>query len=164
VDHDSHAKFTVGTEEHRLEVPEFDQARVLADHLPSAAIEVMLRSNDYIFKQIPADHCSRGNTCAAVYRQSVSNGPFQKEQEWDFSTSTGLPVAVKLLLPDALRNTAEVWEQISFGDYAPNSNCLIPQVLNVALPGGRSQTRHLDFIQQAVPFDVQAFDQELRNE
>ncbi len=83
VDHDGHTTFAVGAAgKHPQQVPEFDQARVLADHLPSAAIEVMLRSKSYLFKPINDRQCSVGNVCAKVYRQAIEDGPFLDEQEW----------------------------------------------------------------------------------
>jgi hypothetical protein len=142
-------------------VQEFDQARVLADHVPAAAIEVILRRPDYVVKQSDSDKCPNAQQCLDVYRQNIPNGPFVKEQHWIISTSNGLPTKVKLRLPSLLQPSREIWEEVSYNNYAPNNGLTVPTDVEINMGAGMRQRSHLEAMTPGVVFDAKHFDQEL---
>jgi len=142
-------------------VPEFDQGRVLADHLPAAAADVIIRSHDYIVKSIQSDQCLSQNNCIAVYRSSIDKGPYTLEQIWTITNTSGLPSVIKLRLPDVMRGTRTFWKTIAYSDYKNVNNVFVPATLNVSMPMGVAQTRTLVSIQPDVAFDTHNFDQEI---
>ena len=159
--HDGRSSFNTSVNGKARQVPEFDQARILAHHIPAAAAEVILRTSSYLLKTVPNSECAQGYSCVDVYRRLSPHGPYLKEQEWELSSSSGLPDTIKLRLPDVLRGTKEIWESLSLRDYANKSSILVPHTIIAHMPGGSTQTRRLASINFGVPFDMQAFDKEV---
>jgi hypothetical protein len=160
-DHNGAASFNSKADGTGMTVPEFDQARVLADHLPAAAIEVILRRPEYVVKQSAPGKCPAESLCVDVYRQSYPQGPFVKEQEWIISTASGLPASVQYRLPNLLHSGIETWGKITYKAYSTSSGLQVPSDVEIDIGSGMKMESQLQSLNLNVPFDTKHFDQEI---
>jgi hypothetical protein len=160
-DHDDLKVMAISDSHETKTIPEFDQARVLADHLPGAAIHVVLHNPDYLVKSVSDADCGVGYICIDVYRRASEKGPYAKEEEWKIQQATNVPLAVQLKLPDVRHGSQAYWELIQFKSYETHEALLIPSSVTAIYPGGFHQERTLLSANLGGDFDVQAFDKEL---
>lgn len=158
-DHNGAPVVVVHTARGDKAMPEFDQARVLLDHLPGAAIEIMLRRPEYIFRPSIGRLCGKGQQCIDVYRKPPA-GPTLKEQEWTISASTGLPETVRYAVQNLANSSAQIWEEIDYQDFQTVDGVVVPSVVDIALPMGLGQKFSFQTPTFNQPFNTAAFDSE----
>ncbi len=162
IEHDGKTSLSVVSSKDKkkiVTIPEFDQARVLASHLPAAAALVILRSPIYIAKT--STGCEPGRACLAVYRRLASQSDFRREQQWVLDMNTHLPIAIRLLLPDVLRGNFEVWKTVSFSDYRLEQGLQLPHLLATGILGQNGPAQKLLDAKFSVGFDTASFNQEV---
>jgi|GEM_PF-3513791 len=172
-DHDGNPSLRSPSDPTSPKIPEFDQARVLADHLPAAAASTIIGSGSYIVKSIPQTLCIPANTCLAVYRR-LHERMALKEQEWTISDSTGLPTSILLRLPSVSMNPPQgtivpaspmhhplTWERVRFDTYDIQGDVTVPGLIAISFPGGSGQLRKLVSARASQVFDKAAFDAEV---
>jgi hypothetical protein len=160
-DHSGQAALTTISREGKTrQIPEFDQARVLAGSLPAAAAGIILRRTIYIVKQELGPRCTTGSLCVDIYRQQRPQEPFVREEEWVISQSSGLPTEVDLLLPN-LTGHRPIFEEFQFDQMMTQSGLQIPSKIELRPPGGGVQIRTVVSFTPNAAFDKTSFDQEL---
>jgi hypothetical protein len=158
--HNGASSFNTKADGTGMTVPEFDQARVLADHIPAAAIEVILRRPEYVVRQGDSRKCPSESQCVDVYRQRDPQGPYSKEQEWTISTASGLPSSVQYLLPNLLHSGIELWGKITYKAYSTKNGLMVPSDVEIDMGSGMIMESQLQSLNLNVPFDTNHFDQE----
>jgi hypothetical protein len=159
-EHSAGAPFRAAQNGQGRDIPEFDQARVLAGTLPAAAAEIILRNHSYVAVVANGRRCTSGLVCVDVYRQVAPNTPFLREEEWVISQSTGLPTAIDLSLPN-LMGTRPLFQEFRFAQMATVGHLQIPSVVEMQHPSGAILVRSIvSFIPNA-PYDHASFDKEL---
>jgi len=162
MDHDGKALLVVqrakdGRKE--IDIPEFDQARVLVDHLPAPAAQVILRNPAYIVKT--GTYCAAEKICLNIYRRPEPQAPFRDEQQWILDASTHLPERIMVLLPSVLRPQDQIWKTVFFGGYRSEEGVMLPHSISAGLPGGGTHGQELIAVKFSCGFDVNAFDREV---
>lgn len=161
MDHSGQANLVVTSRDGKTrQLPEFDQARVLAGSLPSAAAHIILRNPSYLVKQDADPKCGSQTICIDVYRQPAANAPFIREEEWTISASTSLPLTIVLFLPNLIGHRP-VLESFHFDQMMTQNGLTIPATVELTSPGGGIQVRTLVSFSPNVPFDKAVFDKEL---
>jgi hypothetical protein len=161
IDHDQSPYFPVGPNDNHVEILEFDRSHVLADHLPSAAIAAMIESTSYVLKTVAAEQCSGTSICIDVYSHGRSKSYYEKDQEWEVSRSSNLPISVKLHVPDQGGSGISVWEATYFTNYSTINSYLIPTSMIHRMPGGIIQTLIIENFEPNIDFDRSQFDREI---
>jgi hypothetical protein len=139
-------------------MPEYDAPRVLAEHMPGAALayvldhpkqyvlrtassstRALLMSGDADFRLPAASDLIQ----VKVLRLLAANGPAIEEQQWFLSTKTGLPRFVRISLPN-LTNGASVWQRYDYTNFAQTSSGLLaPSQVKVSMPNGSAKILNL---------------------
>jgi len=140
-------------------MPEFDQARVLLEHLPGAAIEIMLRKPEYIFKSGSNGRCGPSEQCVDVYRKG-QNGLIVKEQEWTISAATDLPSCVRYTSPNILGPSTQTWQRIDFDGFRSVGNVVVPSQVDLGAPNGSHARLSYRVPTFNLQYDTSAFDAE----
>jgi len=159
-DHNGSSATVMHTKNGDKAIPEYDQARVLLGYLPGAAIEVMLRRPEYVFKTATMRHCNANEQCVDVYRKPLS-GPTVKEQEWTISTVNGLPIAARYAMTNMANASQFIWEEIDYSSFQSIQGIMVPNQAQVGLPNGLKRTFTYSSFTFNRPFDPTAFDAEV---
>ncbi|WP_213807876.1 hypothetical protein [Granulicella sp. dw_53] len=151
------------TTKHSMNVSqEFDQVRLLADHIPAAALQIALRRSEYILKLSTDNDCNERYRCFDVYRRLAGEGPYLREQHWILIPSTGLPDAVQLLPSNLHHQNNNIWEEVSYLGYTNSDGLLVPSQIAISFGNHHKQVLSLVAIAMDAAFDTQQFDQELK--
>ena len=157
VDHNGSGMRVIHSPKGMTAVPEFDQARVLLQHLPGASLEIILRKPEYLVKSAKNRFCASSSQCVDVYRKNP-HGPTLKEQEWTISTETGLPMSVRYAGLSLMSSSMQVWEKIDFGTFQKSGNVLVPGDAMLGTPNGHSAKFTFDPPAFNQPYDTKKFD------
>ncbi len=142
-----------------ITIQEFDQARVLASHIPAAAALVILRNSAYIAKTRP--ECPAQKVCVTIYRRAAPKDPFQCEEQWTLDVTTHLPEEVSLLLPSVLPDARRAWKSTLFYDYRSEQGVQLPHRIVFRIQGLEGPHQELVSARFSTGFDTAVFDQEM---
>jgi hypothetical protein len=158
VDHNGESTFTVKQNGRSVDLPEFDQARLLVDRLPAAAAEITLRRPEYILKLSKLQACEIGIICIDVFRTTNSTVPLAPEQQWKISAATGLPVSIRYQVT-SVGSQAKIWQEVYFLKYGAQQQLIIPVSIGFNF---RGQRQVWTFVSLAAnpSFDTSRFDEE----
>jgi hypothetical protein len=160
VNRDGIPSYKVADKHGQHTLPEYDQARILVDHLPAAAAEIMLRHAEYIFKNVDTGQCPEGFSCIDVYRQPQTNAAFVREQEWVVSNTTTMPVTIFINLPNPM-NQATQWKRVDFDNFTTIGSLTVPNSISTSYPGGMRHRRTLTSLRINAPYDKVSFNVEV---
>jgi hypothetical protein len=160
-DHNGAPTYPVKMGTSQVLVPEFDQARTLAGHLPGAAAEIMLRRKEYVLKISTSGQCDSGNICVDVLRAGNPIIPPIPEQRWTIALSNGLPVSVRIALPRVGNATRTRWEEVQYLGYAAESGLQIPVATDHIKANGTKETWTFVSLKKNCGFDTAKFDTEV---
>jgi len=158
-DHNGNSTFLVNKGFSQVAVPEFDQARTLVGRLPAAAVEVMLRRTEYVFKISKFPSCESENICIDVFRARNTVLTADPEQQWKIAKSTGLPVTVRYRLMNVGSSPTPVWQEVYFLKYATEDGLIVPTSIGIVI-GRRQQVWTFVSIKKNPEFDTTKFDEE----
>jgi hypothetical protein len=159
-DHNGSTTYSANIGASKVEVPEFDQARVLLVGLPAAAAEVMLRRTEYVLKISTSQQCKGDSICVDVFRVQNSTLPLVPEQQWKISVASGLPSTIRYQTEKFGQISKTIWKEVYFLRYASEDGFVIPVSMWINLRG-LQQTWTFVSLKKNPEFDTAKFDQEV---
>jgi len=160
-DHNGSPSFSASIGGRQVPIPEFDQARVVADRLPAAAAQIMLGNHNYVLKIARSRPCDSGSICVDVFEKQRFGPSSAPEQQWTISTSTGLPTSVAIAGFVIGPAQASHWRVVHYLQYENRQNLTLPVSLRVDGPTGRTTAWTLVSFTPNSGFDTMKFDQEV---
>lgn len=148
------SKSTIGS------ISEFDQAGVLASHLPAAAALIILRNPLYLVKT--SSTCGAGEMCLTIYRKDTTQSLFHIVQTWTIGKDTYLPERVSIALPTIGKGVTMKWKTVQFYSYLPEQGVKVPDRFSMAIEGMKGPVQTLVSIKLSTGYDLDAFAQEVR--